>query len=97
MPAWADPVWHLFVVRHPERDALQRSLSEAGIGTLIHYPIPPHKQDAYTEAGHAADSFPLAARIADEILSLPMGPQLSEPAVDHVVACLDQRGRLSRP
>ncbi len=88
VPTWADPVWHLFVVRHPERDALQRSLSAAGIGTLIHYPIPPHKQDAYAEAGHAADTFPLAARIADEVLSLPMGPQLSAAGVDHVVARL---------
>jgi dTDP-4-amino-4,6-dideoxygalactose transaminase len=88
VPVWADPVWHLFVVRHPQRDGLQRQLSEAGIGTLIHYPIPPHRQQAYAEAGQAADSLPLAARMAAEVLSLPMGPQLSAPAVDRVVACL---------
>ena len=77
VPDWADPVWHLFVVRHPQRDALQRWLSAAGIVTLIHYPIPPHKQAAYAHANFAADAFPLASRLADEALSLPMGPQLA--------------------
>lgn len=80
----ADPVWHLFVVRHPERDAFQRRLAEAGIATLIHYPIPPHRQQAY--AGHwEADAFPLAARIADQVLSLPIGPHLSLEQAARVV------------
>ena len=91
VPDWADPVWHLFVVRHPQRDALQSRLSAAGIGTLIHYPIPPHKQQAYAAAGFPPDAFPLAAQIADEVLSLPMGPQLGDSlnrvieAVKHAV------------
>lgn len=84
VPSWADPVWHLFVVRHPQRDALQRRLIEAGIDSLIHYPIPPHKQAAYAPTGFATDALPIAARIADEVLSLPMGPQLSHEAVRRV-------------
>jgi dTDP-4-amino-4,6-dideoxygalactose transaminase len=77
VPSWADPVWHLFVIRHPQRDALQRRLFEAGIDSLIHYPIPPHKQAAYGPTGFATRALPIAARIADEVLSLPIGPQLS--------------------
>ena len=48
VPSWASPVWHLFVIRHPQRDALQQKLTEAGIGTLIHYPVPPHCSGAYS-------------------------------------------------
>jgi dTDP-4-amino-4,6-dideoxygalactose transaminase len=77
VPDWADPVWHLYVVRSSERDALQRRLGAAGIGTLIHYPIPPHMQDAYAGLGFAADAFPLTRQIAGDVLSLPIGPQLS--------------------
>ncbi|TXK65583.1 DegT/DnrJ/EryC1/StrS family aminotransferase [Alkalisalibacterium limincola] len=76
VPAWAEPVWHLFVVRHAQRDALQAKLTEAGVGSLIHYPIPPHRQAAYAEAGFAPDAFPVASRMADAVLSLPMGPHL---------------------
>ena len=88
VPDWAQPAWHLFVVRHRQRDDLQRALSEAGIGSLIHYPIPPHKQQAYAEAGYPADAFPLANRLAEEVLSLPMGPQMGAGDVDTVVAAL---------
>jgi len=88
VPDWAQPAWHLFVVRHRQRDDLQRALSEAGIGSLIHYPIPPHKQQAYAEAGYPADAFPLASQLADEVLSLPMGPQMALDQVDTVVAAL---------
>ncbi|WP_407474960.1 DegT/DnrJ/EryC1/StrS family aminotransferase [Sulfitobacter sp. PM12] len=76
VPDWADPVWHLYVVRSPERDALQKHLEEAGIGTLIHYPIPAHMQDAYKSLGMADADFPLASQLADEVLSLPIGPQM---------------------
>ena len=85
---WADPAWHLFVVRHPQRDALHKHLADAGIGSLIHYPIPPHKQQAYAEAGYPADAFPLASQLAGEVLSLPMGPQKALDQVDTVVAAL---------
>lgn len=77
VPDWTNPAWHLYVVRTPKRDALQKHLTESAIGTLIHYPIPPHKQQAYADLGFAADAFPLASQMADELLSLPMGPHLS--------------------
>lgn len=88
VPNWAEPVWHLFIVRHPQRDTLQRHLNEAGIGTLIHYPIPPHRQGAYAPAGFAPDAFPLAARLADEVLSLPMGPHVSAAQQAIILATL---------
>ena len=86
VPEWADPAWHLFVVRHPQRDALHKQLADAGIGSLIHYPIPPHRQQAYAGAGFDAGGFPLASRMADEVLSLPMGPQLSVEQAEKVSA-----------
>jgi dTDP-4-amino-4,6-dideoxygalactose transaminase len=72
---WAEPVWHLFVVRHQRRDDLQARLNEAGVDTIIHYPIPPHRTGAYTEA-FSPGELPLAERLGDEVLSLPMGPHL---------------------
>jgi len=86
VPAWADPVWHLFVVRHPRRDQLQKSLAEAGVGTLIHYPVPPHLQPAYAALGYKRGNFPIAEELADQVLSLPMGPHLAEADQDRVVA-----------
>ena len=88
VPSWAEPAWHLFVVRSPVRDHLQRHLAEHGIGTLIHYPIPPHRQAAYTHLGFDADAFPSASRIADEVLSLPIGPHLTEGQQEKVVAAV---------
>jgi len=91
VPAWADPAWHLFVVRlvhNSQRDVLQQHLTKAGIGTLIHYPIPPHKQQAYASAGFAAEAYPLAARMADEVLSLPIGPHLSAEQAVAVIAAI---------
>lgn len=85
VPDWAEPVWHLFVVRHLRRDELLNKLADAGIGSQIHYPIPPHKQEAYSQLGLAADAFPLASRMASEVLSLPMGPQLDRDAVEKVI------------
>jgi dTDP-4-amino-4,6-dideoxygalactose transaminase len=80
------PVWHIFAVRHAKRDALQAYLSAAGIGSLIHYPVPPHLQRAYAEFNYTRGSFPVAEGMADELLSLPMGPHLSARDVDFVVA-----------
>jgi dTDP-4-amino-4,6-dideoxygalactose transaminase len=88
VPTWADPVWHLYVVQHPQRDALQQALTDAGVGTLIHYPIPPHRQESYAPAGWGQGSFPIAERIAAEVLSLPMGPQLQLDQVDCVIAAI---------
>lgn len=88
VPEWAEPVWHLFVVRHAQRDALQKALNEAGIGTMIHYPIPPHLQPAYSELGYAMGTFPLAERVANDCLSLPMGPHLDKTGALAVIAAL---------
>lgn len=76
VPDWADPAWHLYIVRTPERDALQARLADAGIGTLIHYPIPPHMQAAYAGMNLIEDELPLARQLANEVLSLPIGPHL---------------------
>ena len=85
VPDWAEPAWHLFVVRSPRRDALQARLGEAGIGTLIHYPLPPHRQQAYADLGFSADAFPIANRLADQLLSLPIGPHQPEAATSAVI------------
>ncbi|MBS3911132.1 MAG: DegT/DnrJ/EryC1/StrS family aminotransferase [Hydrogenophaga sp.] len=76
VPDWAEPAWHLYVVRTPQRDALQARLTEAGVGSLIHYPIPPHLQQAYAGQGYQPGAFPIAEAMANEVLSLPMGPHL---------------------
>ena len=89
VPEWADPAWHLFVVRHPERDRLQRRLQEAGIGTLIHYPIPPHASKAYAQEFVAA-SYPLAERLATSVLSLPMGPHLDSAQITQACKVIDK-------
>ena len=88
VPGWADPVWHLYVVRAAKRDSLQRQLTEAGIGTLIHYPIPPHMQSAYANLGLAPDARPLAKKIANSVLSLPMGPHLPLSDTQSVIAAV---------
>ena len=88
VPEWADPVWHLYVVRTSERDAFQARLSSAGIGTLIHYPIPPHLQKAYSGAGHSQDAFPIANQLAGEVVSLPIGPHLDTSSVDQIVTTI---------
>lgn len=85
VPDWAEPVWHLFVVRSPNRDRLQARLAEAGIQTLIHYPIPPHRQQAYADLGFGAGSLPIAEQLASEVLSLPIGPHLSPEQAEQVV------------
>lgn len=77
VPEWAEPAWHLYVVQHPQRVALQKKLGEAGIGTMIHYPIPPHLQNAYATVGFVQGQFPLAEQIANQCLSLPIGPHLA--------------------
>ena len=88
VPKWAEPVWHVYVVQHTERDRLQEALLEAGIGTLIHYPIPPHLQKAYWDAGYVAGRFPIAESMANRLLSLPMGPQLDNVGVMAAIVAL---------
>lgn len=88
VPEWAEPVWHLYVVQHAQRDVLQKQLGEAGIGSLIHYPIPPHLQHAYVSAGFVKGQFPIAEQIANNCLSLPIGPHLDEAGTSTVIAVL---------
>ncbi|MCC6454881.1 MAG: DegT/DnrJ/EryC1/StrS family aminotransferase [Caldilineaceae bacterium] len=88
--AFAEPAWHLFVVRHPQRDALQKHLREADIGTLIHYPIPPHLSEAYQEMNFQPGTFPLAEEFAASLLSLPIGPHLTEPEQSAVIESVCQ-------
>jgi dTDP-4-amino-4,6-dideoxygalactose transaminase len=85
VPDWAEPAWHLYVVRTPDRDRLQGRLSEVGIGTLIHYPIPPHMQQAYAERQIAPNALPLAQTLASEVLSLPIGPHLHVMEANKVI------------
>lgn len=84
VPDWAEPVWHLFVVRHAERDEMVKRLNEAGVGTLIHYPAPPHLQAAYAQMGFGVGTFPVAARMAKEVVSLPMGPQMAAEGIEAI-------------
>jgi len=81
---WTKGVYHLYVVRVQDREALQAHLAEAGIGTGIHYPIPLHLQKAYSHLGYKAGDFPITERVASEIVSLPMYPQLQAGQQDHV-------------
>ncbi len=84
VPDWADPVWHLYVVQSDERDSLKDALVARGIQTQIHYPIPPHLQRAYVELGLAEGHFPVAERLANRVLSLPLGPQLEADEAERV-------------
>lgn len=88
VPDWADAAWHLFVVRSPEREELQQHLTRSGVGWLIHYPIPPHLQAAYAGMGYKAGDFPLAEIMANEVLSLPMGPHMRPEEQEEVIAAL---------
>jgi dTDP-4-amino-4,6-dideoxygalactose transaminase len=88
VPDWADPVWHLFMVRHPQRDLLQKHLTANGVGTIIHYPVPPHLQKAYAELGYTRGQFPISEKLADEVLSLPMSAHLSSEEASYVIQLL---------
>lgn len=90
VPKWCDPVWHLFVVRHPKRDLLRQKLELAEIGTLIHYPIPPHRQNAFNAYSHLADKLPVTDKISAQCLSLPIGPHLSDDSVFRVIEIINR-------
>jgi len=88
IPPWADPVWHLFVVRSRHRERLRDLLADAGIDTLVHYPTAPHRSPAFADYELRRGSLPRAERLADEVLSLPMGPHLSRCQVVEVIASI---------
>ncbi|WP_426476885.1 DegT/DnrJ/EryC1/StrS family aminotransferase [Chryseobacterium sp. CBSDS_008] len=81
-------VWHVFVIRSERRDKLQAYLTENGIQTLIHYPIPPHQQKAYKE--WSLLSFPISEKIHKEVLSLPISPVMNEEEINMIINCLNQ-------
>jgi len=81
----SEPSWHLFVVRHKKRDELQKHLQQAGIGTLIHYPVPPHLASAYADMGKKTGDFPIAEELANTVISLPIGPHLSNENVETII------------
>ncbi len=85
VPAWAEPAWHLFVVRHADRDGLQQRLAARGVGSLIHYPVPPHLQPAYAELGLGPGAFPISEAMHREVLSLPLWPGMSQAQVEQVI------------
>jgi len=85
VPSNVIPIWHIFIISHPERDRLQAYLKENGIGTMTHYPIPPHLSEAYQDLGYQAGNFPITEKMANTFLSIPMGPHLSMDEVDYVI------------
>jgi dTDP-4-amino-4,6-dideoxygalactose transaminase len=84
VPSWAEPAWHLFVVQSDARESLASALADDGVQTLVHYPIPPHLQQAYVSSGWAHGSLPNAERLADTVLSLPIGPHLGLAGAERV-------------
>lgn len=88
--AEVEHVYHLYVVRHPRRDALINALAAQGIGTLIHYPIPVHRQEAYLDLGYESGSLPVTEHIVQEIVSLPLYISLSVNQVDAVAQALNR-------
>jgi dTDP-3-amino-3,4,6-trideoxy-alpha-D-glucose transaminase len=96
IPDWAEPVWHLFVIRHRRRDELQRYLAQVGIGSLIHYPVPPHRSDAYRDCVWQGKGLGRTDMLAREVLSLPMSPHLSDSVADTITEVLHRFVRLER-
>jgi dTDP-4-amino-4,6-dideoxygalactose transaminase len=88
IPDWASPVWHQFVIRYPHRDALQSYLTKIGIGTLIHYPIPPHLSAAYAYRNWHNQDFPVTEELANTVLSIPIGPHLEHNSQAAVIQAI---------
>jgi dTDP-4-amino-4,6-dideoxygalactose transaminase len=89
-PPWSKAVYHLYIIRTKKRDDLQRYLLENGIGTGLHYPIPLHLQNAYKNLNLPSGSYPITEKVANEILSLPMFPQLTTEQIEYVVEKMKQ-------
>jgi dTDP-3-amino-3,4,6-trideoxy-alpha-D-glucose transaminase len=88
-----ESAWHLFVVRTPHRDALRARLREDGIDCQVHYPIPPHRQRAYAGTSVAASHLPISDAAHDTVLSLPMGPHLTDEQVTRVIDAVRRASR----
>lgn len=96
VPEWAEPSWHLFVIRTPERGALMKQLERDGVQCLIHYPVPPHRQSAYRDLGLGEGALPIAERLHREVVSLPMGPHLTTAQVETVIEAVTRTAACSR-
>jgi dTDP-4-amino-4,6-dideoxygalactose transaminase len=90
IPAGSQPVWHQFVVRHPQRDLFQQRLADAGIATLIHYPVPPHLSPAYADSHFTQGDYPIAEELARTILSLPIGPHMVREQIEEVTTSIQR-------
>jgi dTDP-4-amino-4,6-dideoxygalactose transaminase len=90
VPTETEPAWHLYVVRHGARDALGRHLADDGIDTLLHYPVPPHLQPAYADLGIPRGLLPIAERMHDEVISLPIGGTMPLEHASRVVASIER-------
>jgi dTDP-4-amino-4,6-dideoxygalactose transaminase len=86
----ATHVYHQYIIRTRDRNALQKYLSENKIGTLIHYPIPPHLQEAYAHLGFKKGQLPIAEMIANTCLSLPVWPGMKKEHIDHIQSALSK-------
>ncbi len=84
-PAYAESVWHLYVVRHPRRDELKAHLEANGVGCALHYPLPLHLQKCYANLGYKTGDFPIAEKAGRECLSLPIYPELTDAQIQRVV------------
>lgn len=87
-PSHGQSAWHLYVVRHPRRDQVVQRLAELGIGTHVHYPCPPYRQRAYSGMAQLAHTLPVTERLCREVLSLPIGPTMTEAEVGRVIAAM---------
>ena len=83
-------VWHQFVIRHPRRDALASDLAARGIATMIHYPVPPHRQPAYAHLNMPVGALPITEALHQEVLSLPMGPTMTLADADRVIGAIHE-------
>lgn len=97
VPADTTPVWHLYVVRCDQRDALRAYLAEQGIGTGIHYPIPVHLSPVYADLGYRAGDFPVTETAAQQIISLPMFPHMTLEQVATVAAAIKEFELMAMP
>ncbi|MHB8262644.1 MAG: DegT/DnrJ/EryC1/StrS family aminotransferase [Acidimicrobiales bacterium] len=93
VPSWADPAWHCYVVRSPQRDRLREYLGQHGTATLIHYPSSPADQPFARVLPSARSSHPITSTLCQQVLSLPIDPCLSDEQVDHVIGTVNSFGR----
>ena len=85
IPVNIEPVWHLFVVQSKKRNELQKKLNDFGIGTLIHYPTPPHLQEAYKNLKPSREQYPIAETLSNSILSIPIGPHMKDDDINMII------------